>query len=81
MGWEAFATRADGTMIHHPRGHRRAARRLQTAHRRVSRRTRGSNHRKQAVQRLARARLKVQRQRADFHQKTARRLVQTNDTI
>jgi putative transposase len=38
-------------------------------------------HRRKAVGLLARAHLKVQRQRQDFHQKTALRLVQEHDTI
>jgi putative transposase len=81
LGLESFATLSDCTKIHNPRCYRRAERRLKTAQRRVSRRTKGSHRRKKAVKLLARAHLKVQRQRADFHHKTALHLVQTNDTI
>ena len=81
MGLESFATLADGTMIHNPRCYRRAERRLKTAQRRVSRRKKGSNRRRKAVQLLAKAHLKVKRQRADFHHKTALTLVQQHDTI
>jgi putative transposase len=81
LGLESFATLADGAMIHNPRCRRRADRRLKTAQRRVSRRTKGSNRRKKAVKVLARAHQKVRRPRADFHHKAAHRLVQTNDTI
>jgi putative transposase len=81
LGLESFATLADGTMSHHPRGSRRAERRLKTAQRRVSRRTKGSHRRKKAVKLLACAHQKVQRQRRDFHHKTALALVRTNDTI
>jgi putative transposase len=81
LGLEAFATTSDGTRIFHPGWYRQAERRLKTAQRRVSRRQKGSHRRRKAVALLARAHLKVKRQRADFHDKTALRLVQTNDTI
>jgi len=47
----------------------------------VSRRKKGSNRRRKAVTLLANAHQKVQRQRRDFHHKTALALVQSNDTI
>ncbi len=81
LGLESFATLADGTMIHNPRYYRKAERRLKTVQRRVSRRKKGSHRRRKAVQLLAKAHLKVKRQRADFHHKAALKLVQTNDTI
>jgi putative transposase len=81
LGLESFATLADGAMIHNPRCYRKAERRLKTAQRRVSRRKKGSNRRRKAVKLLAKAHLKVRRQRTDFHHKTALKLVQTNDTI
>ncbi|HEY1387619.1 MAG TPA: transposase [Ktedonobacterales bacterium] len=81
LGLESFATLADGTMINNPRCYRRAERKLKTAQRRVSRRKKGSNRRRKAVKLLAKAHLKVKRQRADFHHKTALALVRTNDTI
>ena len=86
LGLEAFATLADGTRILHPGWYRQAERRLKTAQRRVSRRTKGSKRRRKAVTLLAKAHRTVQRRRADFHhktalRKTALRLVHTNDTI
>jgi putative transposase len=51
------------------------------AQRRVSRRTKGSDRRRKAVQLLAKAHLKVKRQRQDFHHTVALHLVQTNDAI
>jgi putative transposase len=54
---------------------------LKTAQRRVSRRKRGSNRRKKAVNLLARAHQKVKRQRQDFQHKAALRLVRQFDTI
>jgi putative transposase len=81
LGLESFATLADGTMIHNPRCYRKAERRLKTAQRNVARRKKGSNRRKKAVKLLAKAHQQVKRQRADFHHKTARTLVQQHDTI
>ena len=81
LGLEAFATLADGTMIHHPHHYRRAERYLAKCQRRVSRRVRGSHRRRKAVAVLARAHQHVQRQRRDFHHKTALVLVQQDDTL
>jgi len=81
LGIEAFATLADGTRIFNPGWYRQAERALKTAQRRVSRRKKGSHRRRKAVKLLARAHLKVKRQRADFHHKTALALVQTHDAI
>jgi putative transposase len=81
LGLESFAALADGTMIHNPRCYRKAERRLKTAQRCVSRRKKGTHRRKKAVKLLARAHQKVQRQRRDFHHKTALALFRTNDTI
>jgi putative transposase len=81
LGIEAFATLSNGTRIFHPGWYRKAERALKTAQRRASRRKTGSNRRRKAVQVLAKARLKVKRQRADFHHKTALIFVQSNDVI
>jgi putative transposase len=81
LGIEAFATLADGTMLHHPRCYRRAERYLVKCQRRVSRRSKGSHRRRKAVVVLARAHQTVQRQRRDFHHKTALALVQQYDTL
>jgi putative transposase len=81
LGLEAFATLADGTRIVPPGGYRKAERRRKTAHRRVSRRKRGSKRRPKAGHLLARAHLQVKRQRADFPHKSALALVRANETI
>ncbi len=81
LGLESFATLSDGTMIHNPRCYRKAERRLKTAQRCVSRRKKGSNRRRKAVKLLAKAHLKVKRQRQDFHHNVALQLVRENDTI
>jgi putative transposase len=81
LGLESFATLADGTRIFNPRCYRKAERRLKTAQRCVSRRKRGSHRRRKAVVLLAKAHLKVQRQRRDFHHNVALCLVQQNEVI
>jgi putative transposase len=81
LGIEAFATLSDGTRILSPGWYRKAERQLKTAQRRVTRRKRGSNRRRKAVQLLAKAHQTVRRQRQDFHHKTALTLVRENDTI
>jgi putative transposase len=81
LGLESFATLADGARIFNPGWYASAERALKTAQRRVSRRTKGSNRRRKAVKLLARAHLKVKRQRADFHHKKALELVQSYDAI
>jgi putative transposase len=81
LGLEAFATLSTGERIFHPGWYRQTERRLKTAQRRVSRRKKGSARRRKAVALLARAHLKVRRQRADFHHTVALQLVQRNDAI
>jgi putative transposase len=81
LGLASFATLANGTMIHTPRCYRTAEAYLRRCQRRVARRQQGSRRRKQAVKLLARAHLKVKRQRQDFHHKVALQLVRENDTI
>jgi putative transposase len=78
---EAFAATSTGERIFHPGWYCKAERALKTAQRRVSRRKKGSNRRSKAVKLLAKAHLKVKRQRADFHHKVALKLVQANDTV
>ncbi len=81
LGLKSFATLADGTMIHNPRCYRKAERRLKTAQRKVSRRKKGSNRRRKAVKFLAKAHLKVKRQRTDFQHKAALQFVREYDAI
>jgi putative transposase len=81
LGIEAFATRSDGTRIFSPGWYRKAERALKTAHRRVSRRQKGSNRRRKAVKLLAKAHQTVRRARQDVHHKTALALVRAHDTI
>ncbi len=81
LGLESFLTLANGEQIANPRHERKAELRLQKAHRRVSRRKKGSKRRKKAVRLLKRAYQKVARQRRDFHHKTALALLKQYDTV
>jgi putative transposase len=81
VGLKVFLVTADGQIVANPRHYRRAEQRLAKAQRRVSRRKKGSHRRKKAVMLLARVHQHVQRQRRDFHHKTALALVRQYDTI
>jgi putative transposase len=81
LGLESFATRSDGSQIANPRRYRTAEAYLRRCARRVARRTKGSHRRTKAVTLLAKAHLQVQRQRQDFHHKTALQVVRQYDTI
>src|SRR5260221_4593075 len=75
VGLASFATLSNGEHIFNPRWYASAERRLKTAQRCVCRRKKGGRRRGKAVNLLARAHLKVQRQRQDFHHKEARKLL------
>lgn len=82
VGIENFATLSTGEVIENPKHYRVAERELKTAQRRVSRRSnKKSNRRRKAVKLLSKKHQKVQRQRADFHHKTALKIVREFDTI
>lgn len=81
VGLESFATLSNGKQIPNPRYYRVAERKLKKAHRRLSRRMKGSNRYRKARDLLARAYLKVKRARLDFAHKTARALVNEYDRI
>ncbi len=81
LGIEAFAALSNGMRIFSPGWYRKVERALKMAHRRVSRRKKGSHRRRKAVALLAKAHQTVRRQRQVFHHKTALALVRTNDVI
>jgi putative transposase len=81
MGLKAFLTDSDGNTVANPRHLRKAERRLKTLHRRLSRTQKKSANRKKARKALAKAYLKVQRQREDFARKTASTLISSHDLI
>ena len=82
VGLKVFLITADGLVVENPRHHRQAEKRLATAQRRGQpSRQKGSKRRKKAVALCAKQHQTVKRQRADFHHKTARQLVQQYDVI
>ena len=81
VGLKVFLVTAEGEIVENPRHYRKAERELKKAQRRVSRRKKGSKRRRKAVVLLAKKHQKVQRQRRDFHHKTARLLVRQYDVI
>jgi putative transposase len=81
VGLKVFLITADGDVIENPRHLRKAEKQLAKAHRRVSKRKRGSKRRLKAIAWLQRKYQRIQRQRRDFHHKTARALLKAYDTI
>jgi putative transposase len=81
VGLKVFLITADGVTVENPRHFRAAERRLAKAQRRVARRKQGSRRRRKAVALLKRTHQHVQRQRRDFHHKTALALLRRYDTI
>jgi putative transposase len=81
VGLKVFLIAADGETVENPRHYRTAERRLAKAQRRVSRRKKGSHRRRKAVALLKRKHQQVQRQRRDFHHKTALALLRRYDVI
>ena len=81
MGLKAFLTDSEGNTVAHPRHLRKAEKRLKRLHRRLSRKQKKSANRKKARKVLAKAYLKVVRQREDFARKTASTLISSYDLI
>jgi putative transposase len=72
---------ADGQIVDNPRHYRTAEKQLAKTQRRLRRRIKGSKRRRKAVTLLKRHHQTVQRQRCDFHHKTALALLRQYDTI
>ncbi len=81
VGVKVFLVTSHGLVIENPRYFRVGERRLAKADKAVARCQKGSNGRKKAVARRAKAHQKVKRQRLDFHHKTALALMRINDVI
>jgi putative transposase len=81
VGLKVFLITAGGEIVENPRHYQQAEKRLAKAQRRVSHRKKGSKRRRKAVALLKRKQQKVQRQRTDFHHKTALKLLRQYDTI
>jgi len=81
VGLKAYDTDSEGRTIENPRHYRKAEQRLKRLNRRLSCTQKKSKNRKKARQKLAKAYLKVQRQREDFARKQANALVSSLDLI
>ncbi len=81
VGLKYFYADSNGNTVENPRFLRKAEKKLKRLHRRLSRTQKKSVNRKKARQKLARAYLKVQRQREDFARKTANTLITSHDLI
>ncbi len=86
LGLNAFYTDSNGKAVDNPKYLRKSEKRLKKLQRRVSRRhekgkkPQSNNYHKARIQ-LARANLKISRQRKDHAVKTARALIQSNDLV
>jgi len=76
VGLESFAVLSDGTPIDNPRHLNRGLAHLRRAQRKLSRRQRGSHRRRKAALLLAQAHRRICNQRANFHHKFSRWLVE-----
>ncbi len=81
VGLKKFYTDSNGNTVANPRFLKKTEKKLKRLHRRLSRTQKKSASRKKAHQKLAKAYLKVQRQREDFARKTANMLVTSHDLI
>src|SRR5439155_9531128 len=77
----AYYTDSNANTVENPRHYRKPEKRLKRLHRHLSRKQKKSSNRKKARKQLAKAYLKVQRQREDFARKTASTLVSSHDLI
>src|SRR5205085_9571355 len=81
VGLKAYSTDSEGETVANPRFYRKAEKKFKRLHRHVSRKHQGSKNRKKARKLLAKAYLRVSRQREDFARKTANALVTSRDLI
>jgi len=81
VGLLAFYTDSEGNTVENPRHYRKAEKKLKRLQRQLSRKHKQSTNRKKARKQVARAHLKVQRQREDFARKQASTLVSSHDLI
>ncbi|GGK68429.1 transposase [Planomonospora parontospora subsp. parontospora] len=81
LGLTHFAVLSNGRKIDNPRFLRRAERRLKKAQQALSRKAKGSNNRKKAVVRVARAHAKVTDARRDFGHKLSTQIIRENQAV
>lgn len=81
MGLHAYYTDSEGNTVTNPRYLRKAEKKLKRLSRKHSKCEKSSNNRKKAQKQLAKAHLKVQRQREDFARKSANALITSSDVV
>jgi putative transposase len=81
VGLKSFLTDSEGNTVENPRHYRKAEKKLKKLQRQLFRKQKQSKNRKKARKQLAKAHLKVQRQREDFARKTANALITSSDVI
>src|SRR5205807_10423467 len=75
LGLTHFAVLSDGTKVAAPKFLRRAARKLRRLQQDLSRKTKGSNRRKKAVVKVARAHARVADTRRDWQHKLSTQII------
>ncbi|MBM0256678.1 transposase [Micromonospora sp. 4G55] len=81
LGLTHFAVLSDGTKVTAPKFLRRAARKLKRLQQDLSRKQRGSNNRKKAVVKVARAHARVADTRRDWQHKLSTRIIRDNQAV
>ncbi len=81
FGLKTFLTASDGTEIQSPLFFKQSISQLKKANKSLSKKVKGSNHRKMARIHLARQHKKIANQRKDFHFQLAKRLIDQYDNI
>jgi putative transposase len=81
VGLKSFLTDSEGNTVAHPRFSRTSQNRLRRKQRTLSRCKKGSHRRRKAAKNVAQTHLKINRQRRDFHFKTARQYVEQYQRI
>ena len=81
LGLASFAVLSDGTVIENPRILRRAERKLNKAQQSLARKQKGSNNRRKAVVKVAKAHAKVTDTRRDFHHKLSTQIIAENQGV
>src|SRR6266581_4167111 len=72
VGLTSFLTDSEGHTVENPRFYRKSQRTLRRKQRTLCRRKKGSKRRRKAARNAAKTHLKINRQRRDFHYKTAK---------
>jgi putative transposase len=81
LGLTHFAVLSDGTKVAAPKFLRRAARKLRKLRKSLSRKAKGSNNRKKAVAKVARAHARVADTRRDWQHKLSTTIIRENQTV